>query len=141
MQLVICGLGGQGILFLMRVIAEAAILEGSDVITAETHGMAQRGGAVDAHVKIGGYEGSLVRRGRADAVLAIDASRAGHARSFMREGGRFYMSAPNMLLLGSASAAERAPFPSQDALLRVIEALSPPAAREQNRETFLKEVR
>ena len=43
-QVVLSGVGGQGILFLSRLLAEAAIAGGFPVITSETHGMAQRGG-------------------------------------------------------------------------------------------------
>jgi indolepyruvate ferredoxin oxidoreductase beta subunit len=42
-QIVISGLGGQGVLFLTRVLAEAALRKGLDVLTSEIHGMAMRG--------------------------------------------------------------------------------------------------
>ncbi|MDH3344895.1 MAG: 2-oxoacid:acceptor oxidoreductase family protein, partial [Desulfobacteraceae bacterium] len=45
-QIVISGVGGQGVLFVTRLLAEAAIMKGFSVFTSETHGMAQRGGTV-----------------------------------------------------------------------------------------------
>ena len=42
-QIIISGVGGQGVLFVTRLLAEAAIQKGMPVVTSETHGMAQRG--------------------------------------------------------------------------------------------------
>jgi indolepyruvate ferredoxin oxidoreductase beta subunit len=52
-NLIICGLGGQGVLFLTRVLAQAALDKDLNIMGAETHGMAQRGGSVISHLKIG----------------------------------------------------------------------------------------
>jgi len=68
-QLVISGLGGQGVLFLTRVIAESALRRGVAVLTAETHGMAQRGGSVLSTIKVGGFRSPLIARGTADVGL------------------------------------------------------------------------
>ncbi len=45
-QVAISGLGGQGVLFITRLLAEAALVMGRDILSSETHGMAMRGGAV-----------------------------------------------------------------------------------------------
>lgn len=161
-QLVLCGVGGQGILFLTRVVAEAAIREGREVLAAETHGMAQRGGGVESFIKIGGFSGSLVRRGRADAVLALDPERLAAARAFLRPGGACFVDAPaapsgaracdasaaaralehprgaNLVLLGFAAAAEPALFPGRAALDEAVARLGPPAAREANRRALAR---
>lgn len=65
-QIIVSGIGGQGVLFLTRVIAEAASEMGLDVLTSETHGMAMRGGTVVSHVKTGHFKSPLIRRGQAD---------------------------------------------------------------------------
>ncbi|HJV66241.1 MAG TPA: indolepyruvate oxidoreductase subunit beta [Geomonas sp.] len=70
-QIIICGLGGQGILFVTRLLAETAIAKGLPVLTSETHGMAQRGGVVVSHLKVGGFTSPLVRPGQADALLSL----------------------------------------------------------------------
>jgi len=57
---IIVGVGGQGSIFASRVLGEAAVREGYDVISAETHGMAQRGGTVEVHVRIGSSFGPLI---------------------------------------------------------------------------------
>ena len=70
-QILVCGAGGQGVLFLTRLLADAAILLGASVLTSEVHGMAQRGGVVVSHLKVGGFESPLIRAGQADGLLAL----------------------------------------------------------------------
>lgn len=72
MQMVFCGIGGQGILLATRVIGEYALSKGFNVIGSEIHGMAQRGGSVVSHLKIGDYKSPLVMRGEADILLSFD---------------------------------------------------------------------
>jgi indolepyruvate ferredoxin oxidoreductase beta subunit len=70
-QLIISGIGGQGILFITRLLAETAIAKGLPVLTSETHGMAQRGGIVISHLKVGAFSSPLVRPGQADGLIAL----------------------------------------------------------------------
>jgi len=70
-QIVISGVGGQGVLFITRVLAEAAIRRNLKVFTSETHGMAQRGGTVLSHLKVGNFDSPLIRMGQADGLLAL----------------------------------------------------------------------
>lgn len=86
-QLIISGVGGQGILFLTRILAEAAMGEGMRVMTSETHGMAQRGGVVISHLKAGDFASPLVRPGRADGFIAMKAENVALHRHFLRPGG------------------------------------------------------
>lgn len=72
-QIVVSGLGGQGVLFLTRVIAESALSSGAAVLTAETHGMAQRGGSVLSTIKVGPFRSPLIARGTADLGLFLAA--------------------------------------------------------------------
>ena len=72
-QIVISGVGGQGVLFVTRLIAESAINKGLRVLTSETHGMAQRGGTVVSHLKVGEFESPLIRPLAADGLLALKA--------------------------------------------------------------------
>lgn len=73
-DLVLCGVGGQGILSVAAVIAQAAMDEGLSVRQSEVHGMAQRGGAVQAHLRIADREihGDLIGHGRADMLLSME---------------------------------------------------------------------
>ncbi len=71
-QIIISGVGGQGVLFVTRLLAEAAINKGYPVFTSETHGMAQRGGTVVSHLKVGHFSSPLIRPHFADAMLVLN---------------------------------------------------------------------
>jgi len=60
-QILISGVGGQGVLFVTGLLAEAAINKGLPVFTSETHGMAQRGGTVMSHFKVGDFSSPLIQ--------------------------------------------------------------------------------
>lgn len=70
-QILVGGVGGQGVLFVTSLLAEAAILKGLPVLTSETHGMAQRGGTVVSHLKVGSFSSPMIRPGRGDVLLAL----------------------------------------------------------------------
>ena len=71
------GVGGQGVIRAVQILSYAALLEDYRVRTAETHGMAQRGGSVASYLRFGSeVEGPLVPRGKTDAILAFEASEA-----------------------------------------------------------------
>ena len=86
-NMVLCGLGGQGILFMTRVLAQAGLDRGLNVMGAETHGMAQRGGSVVSHVRFGDVQGSLVRTNSAEVLLALEENEAYRSIPFLRKGG------------------------------------------------------
>jgi indolepyruvate ferredoxin oxidoreductase beta subunit len=93
-QIVLSGFGGQGILFLSRLLAETAIACGFPVITSETHGMAQRGGVVVSHLKVGGFDSPLVRPGRADLLIVLKEENVVLHREFLADGGALILNAP-----------------------------------------------
>jgi indolepyruvate ferredoxin oxidoreductase beta subunit len=70
---VITGVGGQGVVTLANIIAEAALLAGYDVKTSELHGLAQRGGSIPCHVRFGDVIYSpLVLEGEANLVIGLE---------------------------------------------------------------------
>ena len=92
-QIVISGIGGQGVLFLTRILAEAAIEMGMDVLTSETHGMAMRGGSVISHVKVGPFTSPLIRMGQAECGLFLHAGGLEVHRGFLKPDGRIFVNA------------------------------------------------
>jgi len=71
------GVGGQGVIRAAQILSYAALLEDYKVRTAETHGMAQRGGSVASYLRFGTeVEGPLVPRGKTNTILAFEASEA-----------------------------------------------------------------
>ncbi|MDN7025749.1 indolepyruvate ferredoxin oxidoreductase subunit beta [Methanoculleus sp. FWC-SCC1] len=87
-DILIVGIGGQGTVLASNVLGEACIREGRPVRSAETHGMAQRGGSVESHVRIDGRYGSLIAPGCADLLIAFDLLEALRYRHYLPEGGR-----------------------------------------------------
>ncbi len=70
-QIVITGVGGQGIIFLVKLLAKCALNKGLDFIGTETHGMAQKGGTVISYLKIGNFSAPLIGKGRADLMISL----------------------------------------------------------------------
>jgi indolepyruvate ferredoxin oxidoreductase beta subunit len=73
-DIVFAGVGGQGVLSMAAIIGRAAIAEGLHAKQSEVHGMAQRGGAVHAHLRLstGGIASDLIPLGTADLVLSLE---------------------------------------------------------------------
>ena len=94
MELILCGRGGQGIVFLTRLIGEIITAKGLDVISSETHGMAVRGGSINSHLRIGPFSSSLIRQGRADFLLSLDSSETVNNKHYLRSGGLIVENAP-----------------------------------------------
>ena len=86
-QVIISGVGGQGVLFVTRLLAEAAIAKGLSVITSETHGMAQRGGTVVSHLKVGDFSSPLIRPAQADGLIALKAESVAVHGAYVRPDG------------------------------------------------------
>jgi indolepyruvate ferredoxin oxidoreductase beta subunit len=73
-DILLAGVGGQGVLSMASIIGMAAVREGLYVKQSEVHGMAQRGGAVQAHLRLsdGPIESDLIGLGAADLVLSLE---------------------------------------------------------------------
>lgn len=113
-QIVIAGVGGQGVLFGARIFTEIAKVRGLPVLGSETHGMSQRGGSVTSHLKIGDFRSPLVGEGDADVLLGLDCLEAHRTLPFLRaaEGG------PGALCVVSAPSAGAFPDPRVAGALR-----------------------
>ena len=71
--MVIVGTGGQGQITLLQILLEAALLQGFDVRSSELHGLSQRGGSVEVHIRFGNKIYSpMVSQGKADFILSLE---------------------------------------------------------------------
>jgi indolepyruvate ferredoxin oxidoreductase beta subunit len=76
-NMVITGTGGQGLITLLQIIAEAALSEGYDFRSSELHGLSQRGGSVEVHLRFGRKIYSpMVSLGKADLILGLEMQEA-----------------------------------------------------------------
>jgi len=83
-QIIISGVGGQGVLLLTRIFSEMALREGYPLIGSEDHGMSQRGGSVITYLKIGDFHSPLVQRGNADILLSLEKNEAYKTLPFLK---------------------------------------------------------
>lgn len=83
----LCGVGGQGVILASKLIAYAAMEKGMSVRTSETIGMAQRGGSVVSHVRIGEKTYSpMIPKGSADVLLAFEPAEAVRSLPYLKTG-------------------------------------------------------
>ena len=87
-NILIAGVGGQGVLLTSKIIAEAALLQGLDVKQSEVHGMAQRGGSVLSQVRFGDKVYSpIIAEGEADLLIGFEPLETARYLHFLHEGG------------------------------------------------------
>jgi indolepyruvate ferredoxin oxidoreductase beta subunit len=97
-DLVIVGVGGQGTLLASKILGHIALEEGRDVKVSEVHGMAQRGGSVITHVRVGDkVYAPLVSTGNADYLLAFEELEAARAAHFLKPGGILIVNSQRIL--------------------------------------------
>jgi indolepyruvate ferredoxin oxidoreductase, beta subunit len=104
-NVVIAGLGGQGVLRASDVLAEAAFRAGYDVKKAEVHGMSQRGGSVTSDVRFGRRVLSpMVPPGEADCLVVLEESQTEPTKYYLRAGGTLLT--PAMMDLSTLPSAK-----------------------------------
>lgn len=113
-NIIIAGVGGQGILTIASIIDLAAMNLGLNVKQAEVHGMSQRGGAVESHLRISSKViwSDLIPRGKADLILSIEPMESLRYLPFL---------APEGIIVTATEPYDNIPnYPDKDALLHTI---------------------
>ncbi len=92
-DILIVGVGGQGVLLASEVVAEVAIAAGLDVKKSEVHGMAQRGGVVSSHIRIDDKVYSpMIQIGQADILLSFEQAEGLRAVEWLKPDGHVVVS-------------------------------------------------
>ena len=118
LNIVFSGIGGQGIVVASDILCEAALFDGLDVAKAEVHGMAQRGGSIVAHVKIGeNVLSPLIETGKADIILGFEMLEAARVLPMMKKNGTVIVN--TKYIPPSTSIGSLSDFNS-DKILRII---------------------
>ena len=87
-NIMICGVGGQGSLLASRILGKVAMLQGYDVKVSELHGMSQRGGSVVTYVKYGEeVYAPVICKGEADYLLSFELLEAARWLPYVKRGG------------------------------------------------------
>ncbi len=122
-RLLIAGVGGQGILTIARAIGDAALSAGREVVVGQLHGMAQRGGSVEATVLIGRGRSPFIAAGAADAVLALEPLEALRARPKMSAATTVVVNLGRVVPFTLAQQGRE--YPDLDGILAEIRAVAP----------------
>lgn len=115
-DIILCGVGGQGILSIATVIGEAATSAGITLKQAEVHGMSQRGGDVQSNLRLSTEEihSDLIPQGTADLIIAMEPMEALRYVSYLNNEGRVitsgepFINIPNYPDVETVMAALRA---------------------------------
>jgi indolepyruvate ferredoxin oxidoreductase, beta subunit len=99
-DIIIAGVGGQGIVLCSDILGEACILEDIPVKGSEVHGMAQRGGSVEAHIRIGCIYGPRIPEGSADLLIAMEPLEGARFSHYLKESGTALVNTSKIPLLG-----------------------------------------
>lgn len=92
-NIILCGVGGQGTILASRLIASAAMAADIPIRTAETIGMAQRGGSVMSHLRLGeGACAPLVAQGEADLIIGFEPGETVRMMPYLKKGGAVVVS-------------------------------------------------
>ena len=107
-SIILCGVGGQGTILASRLIATAAMDKDIPIRTAETIGMAQRGGSVFSHLRLGeGTNSPLMGKGEADLIIGFEPGETVRQLPFLKKGGAVVVSSrpvmPVSAMIGKAS--------------------------------------
>ena len=91
--IILCGVGGQGTVLASKLISASAMENGLSVMSAETIGMAQRGGSVTSHIRIGeSVYSPMIALGGADTIIGFEPGEAARMLPFLKEGGSVVVS-------------------------------------------------
>lgn len=112
-NIILVGVGGQGIILASEVISEVGLKAGYDVRKSEVHGMAQRGGSVSSHVRIGpSVKSPLIERGAAKYMLAFEKVEGLRASDYLADGATIILNdaeiIPPNVSLGQATYPDHA---------------------------------
>lgn len=114
------GVGGQGIILASDILAEVAVLAGYDVKKSDALGMAQRGGSVVSNIRIAMKVFSpLIKRGEADILVAFEKLEAARWAGYLKTGGIAIINDQSILPLSVSSGAEV--YPSDNVIRGILQ--------------------
>ena len=118
-DILMAGVGGQGIILASDALAETALRSGYDVKKSDSLGMAQRGGSVTSHIRLGDHVfAPTIKTGSADFLLAFERLEAARWASYLNPAGTALVNdqaIPPLSVLGDATA-----YPSRQDAERII---------------------
>lgn len=116
-DIILCGVGGQGILSIATIIGEAATRAGLNLKQAEVHGMSQRGGDVQSHLRLSDKTiySDLIAQGSADMIISMEPMESLRYLPYLSKEGR--------VVTGSKPFVNIPDYPDTDSLMAELGAL------------------
>jgi indolepyruvate ferredoxin oxidoreductase beta subunit len=117
-DILIVGIGGQGTILASNILGVACLHEGRHVKGAETHGMAQRGGSVESHIRIGGEFGPLIPPGQADLLISFDLLEALRYSHYLKRDGTMVVN--RHLVLPTSVYVQKLAAPTEEGIVSIL---------------------
>lgn len=117
-DILIVGIGGQGTILASNILGEACLIENRHVKGAETHGMAQRGGSVESHIRIGGLYGPLIPPGQADLLISFDLLEALRYSHYLKQGAKMVVN--RRMVLPTSVFTQKLAVPTDETIIAAL---------------------
>jgi indolepyruvate ferredoxin oxidoreductase beta subunit len=117
-DILIVGIGGQGTILASNILGEACLIESRHVKGAETHGMAQRGGSVESHIRIDGMYGPLIAPGQADLLVSFDLLEALRYSHYLKKDGKIVVN--RHLVLPTSVYTQKLVAPTEEEIVAAL---------------------
>jgi indolepyruvate ferredoxin oxidoreductase beta subunit len=122
-DILIAGIGGQGTILASNILGRACLIEGRSIRGTETHGMAQRGGSVESHIRIDGTFGPLIAPATADLLIAFDLLEALRYLHYLKPIGKVVVN--RQLVVPTSVYMQKLPVPTASGILEVLVTRNP----------------
>jgi indolepyruvate ferredoxin oxidoreductase, beta subunit len=120
-NVLIVGVGGQGVILASEILSDVAMTSGLDVKKSEVHGMAQRGGVVSSHVRYGAQVHSpLIPKGQAEVLLSFELAEAVRWLGFLSPTGRVISSQQKVIPPIVSTGLAEYPHDAEETLKRAV---------------------
>lgn len=117
-DILIVGIGGQGTILASNILGESCLIEGRQVRGAETHGMAQRGGSVESHIRIDGQFGPQIAPGQADLLISFDLLEALRYSHYLKQDGKIVVN--RRLVLPTSVYTQKLTPPTEEEIIAAL---------------------
>lgn len=96
-QIVTSGFGGQGAVFIVKLLSLCAGIKGEKYLGTENHGMSQRGGSVSCFIKVGDFYTPVIEENQADMIIALEQNEGLRTLQYLKKGGKLIVNADDSL--------------------------------------------
>jgi indolepyruvate ferredoxin oxidoreductase beta subunit len=119
-DILMVGIGGQGTILASNILGEACLIEKRSVRGSETHGMAQRGGSVESHIRINGRFDPLISPGTADILISFDLLEGLRYSHYLMTGGKMIVN--QRMVIPTSVFVQKLNLPAEEEIIAQLSA-------------------